>query len=297
MKLIKSIPEYYEEINLPPPKYPFFHIGRHEDNIRTIKKKQVPIRHELYSISITNIHKGDLNVNYTSALQLFIISPFKVISWDITRSSIEGIYIIFNNEFIKSNLLWSNFLADFSFFRYNNLVTESLPDSALTEIYGYFPKIEEQYNSNERDKFEVIKAYVHIMLLLFKKNLKNIPANIPTDISNNNKLLADFELALINAVGNPDANPDFRKPSFYAAALNIHVNHLNAVIKAVTGKTTSDMIQQHIIQQASILLQQPNQTIKGIAAHFLFTDPTHFISYFKKHTRHTPKQYQAKLAN
>ena len=290
MKLLQTIPAYYKEINLPPPKHASFHVGRHESNLRTIKRKQEPVRHELYSISITNIQAGDLRINYQSALSLFIISPFKIIGWDITERSVEGMYIIFDKNFIASQGRWKNFLTQFPFFRFDHPLIGLLPEKLLIEILGYFEKIATVYQHNDDQSMEMIAAYVHIILLLLKNQLAPTPAN--SSISSNQLLLATFEGTLLEAISKPDSTPDFRKASFYASRLHVHVNHLNAVLKEMTGKTTSEHIQQSILQETGIMLLRPGQSIQQIAHRFRFRAATHFSAFFKKQTSLTPKQYQ-----
>lgn len=121
---------------------------------------------------------------------------------------------------------------------------------------------------------------------------KRIDTNTTTANVANNKLIADFEVLLIKTLEYPDTETDFRQASFYASQLFVHTNHLNAVVKQVTGKTTSEIIQEHIIRKASAELKQTAIPVKEIADHFNFSATTHFIAFFKKHTGLTPKQYR-----
>ncbi len=171
MKIVKTITDYYREINLPPPKYACFHIGRHEGNLRMIPKVQSPIKHNLYSISVTSAHSGKLTINYNRVkFQLFIISPYKVINWDITGQQIKGLYIIFDSEFINSNPLWSNFLADFAFFRYNELASREVPEALTRSVYAYFEEIFREYHTPSPEQFDIIRSHVQTVLLLLKRH-------------------------------------------------------------------------------------------------------------------------------
>lgn len=51
----------------------------------------------------------------------------------------------------------------------------------------------------------------------------------------------------------------------YAQNLNIHVNSLNRALKTVTGKTTSELIANRIIQEAKALLNHTDWNINEIA--------------------------------
>lgn len=295
MKFLKSIPEYLKEINLPPTQYPHLYVGRHEDNMPFVKRILPPVKHELYSVSIfMNENSSHIKVNQNPAKKVLIRSPFRTIEWDLSGNKhVSGIFVIFSNEFIKENILWKNLLLDFPFFRHSAFFNEDFEQTFIDELYGYFNKVHEYYYSDVPGKFELIKSWLQIILLLLKNEYnRHINSNTPVGNTINNRLLANFEELLIKTLENPEADDDFRKASFYSSRLFVHVNHLNAVVKESTGKTTSDIIHEHICQQAAALLRQSDFPIKQISEKFNFSATTHFIAFFKKHTGLTPKTYR-----
>ncbi len=293
MKFLKSITEYFKEVNLPLPKHPDFYVGRHEENIQKIKPVLLPTKHELYSISIFKSGNELVKLNSSTAKRVLVRSPFKTIEWNLgNKKSMQGIMIIFSENFIKTNILWQNFLIDFPFFRHSNFFNEHLSTSLTDELHLHFNKIYECYYSDIPEKWNLIKAYLQIALLLMKQEYNNRIDTVTIANTNTNKLLADFEVLLIRTLENPPTETDFRQASFYATQLFVHTNHLNAVVKQVTGKTTSEIIQEHIIRKASTELRQTEIPVKEIADHFNFSATTHFIAFFKKHTGLTPKQYR-----
>jgi AraC family transcriptional activator of pobA len=295
MKFLKSIPEYLKEINLPAAKHPHFYVGRHEDNMQFVRRILPPVKHELYSISIfMNGDGSHIKLNQSPAKKVLIRSPFRTIEWDLSGNKhISGIVVIFSNEFIKENILWKNLLKDFPFFRHSAFFNEDFEQPFVDELYGYFNKIHEYYYSNVPGKFELIKSWLQIILLLLRNEYnKRIDRGTPAGNTNNNRLLANFEDLLIKTLEKHDADTDFRKASFYSSRLFVHVNHLNAVVKEATGKTTSEIIQEHLCQEASALLRQSDFPVKRISERFNFSATTHFIAFFKKHTGLTPKTYR-----
>lgn len=295
MKLLKSISEYLKEINLPATKYPHFYVGRHEDSMQFVRRVLQPVKHELYSISIFVKGNGNrIKLNQTPAKQVLIRSPFRVIEWNFSDSDhISGVVVIFSNEFVKSNILWKNLLLDFPFFRHSAFFNEDLEQTLIDELYGYFTKIHECYYSDISEKFELIKSWLQIILLMLKQEYSK-RINTDASIANtaDNKLLSNFEDLLIQTLAKPDTNTDFKHASFYASRLFVHVNHLNSVVKAVTGKTTSEIIQEHLIREACAAMRQSDVPVKSISEMFNFSAPTHFIAFFKKHTGLTPKMYR-----
>ena len=294
MEFLKSLAEYFEATNMPPPKHPHFYVGKHEHNIRRVKKVLAPVKHELYSISLIIQGSHIIKIGNAASKKVSIRSPFKSVGWDIrNETNIQGIIIIFSNEFVKENVLWSNLLIDFPFFRHSSFFNEDLDQQVVDELYGYFNKVYEYFHSDLADKFEFIKAWLQIALLQMRQEYnKRIDVTSSSVNAPANKLLSDFEVLLIHTLENPDADTEFRQPSFYASKLHVHVNHLNAVVKQATGKTTSEIIQEHIIRKASAQLKQTNMPIKTIAQYFNFSATTHFVAFFKKHTGLTPKEYR-----
>ncbi len=72
----------------------------------------------------------------------------------------------------------------------------------------------------------------------------------------------------------------------------VHINHLNKVLKETTGKTTSALIAERVAQEARVLLRHTDWTVGEIAWCLGFDELPHFIHFFKKHVRLTPKSYR-----
>ncbi len=84
-----------------------------------------------------------------------------------------------------------------------------------------------------------------------------------------------------------------RDVGFYAQKLNITSRYLSSVVQAVSGETTKDIIDRHVIVEMKILLKNTNLTIQEISNRMKFADQSFFGRYFKKHTGMSPLQYRA----
>jgi AraC-like DNA-binding protein len=80
--------------------------------------------------------------------------------------------------------------------------------------------------------------------------------------------------------------------SDFAEQLNVHVNHLNRSVKENTGKTTSQIIAERMLQEAKILLKYSPLNISEIAYALGFTETTHFNNFFKKHAQLSPLRFR-----
>jgi AraC-like DNA-binding protein len=85
-----------------------------------------------------------------------------------------------------------------------------------------------------------------------------------------------------------------KTPSDFAAHLFVHVNHLNRVMKEVTGKSTSFHISERVYNESKKLLYNTDWTINEIAASLGFEYQNHFNVFFKKVAGKTPSEVRGK---
>jgi AraC family transcriptional activator of pobA len=78
----------------------------------------------------------------------------------------------------------------------------------------------------------------------------------------------------------------------FAPLLNVHVNHLNRVVKETTGKTTTQVIAERILQEAKILLRNTPRSVSEISYALGFAQPAHFNNFFRKHTALNPLKFR-----
>lgn len=89
---------------------------------------------------------------------------------------------------------------------------------------------------------------------------------------------------------------DWKKPSQYAERMNITTAHLNDTIKRVTGRTTTEAIQEQCVVEARRLLHYTDLDVIEIAYQIGYVTPSHFIKLFKTVTGLTPLQYRRQLS-
>jgi AraC-like DNA-binding protein len=83
-----------------------------------------------------------------------------------------------------------------------------------------------------------------------------------------------------------------KTPAEFADQLNVHINHLNRVLKDATGKTTSQLIAGRVASEARALLKHTNWNISEIGWCLGFEDTSNFVKFFKKQSTTTPHQYR-----
>ncbi|MFB0498509.1 AraC family transcriptional activator of pobA [Mucilaginibacter sp. OAE612] len=85
-----------------------------------------------------------------------------------------------------------------------------------------------------------------------------------------------------------------KKPSSYAAALNISTPYLNEAVKEVSGQTVSYWIQNMIMFEAKRLLIYTDKTIKTIAYELGYADYVYFSKMFIGMVKMSPGAFRKK---
>jgi AraC-like DNA-binding protein len=83
-----------------------------------------------------------------------------------------------------------------------------------------------------------------------------------------------------------------RKVGFYAEKLCITSKHLSQVVKEVSGRTASEIIEDYVITEIKALLISTNMTIQQISDYLNFPSQSVFGKYVKRITGVSPKRYK-----
>ena len=83
--------------------------------------------------------------------------------------------------------------------------------------------------------------------------------------------------------------------SEFAEELHLHPNYLNNLVKAQTGKTLSNHIQERLIYEAKALLIKTNWDISTISYSLGYSNQAAFTSSFKRMERITPSSFRKNM--
>jgi AraC-like DNA-binding protein len=85
---------------------------------------------------------------------------------------------------------------------------------------------------------------------------------------------------------------EYRTMEEYAALLNITPNYLSSLVKTISGRSTKSFLDERLVTESKNLLMYTPLSVAQIADQLCFSEPTHFIRFFKKHTGITPAQFR-----
>ncbi len=299
MQHFKTIAAYCEAIGIPQPKQPYFDIRSFEENMPTVVAKMPPFKHEFYAIAIKaegsgKVISGHYN-EFPEGATVFFNSPFQIISWDILPDW-QGYYLMFSREFIVQSVHLQRLLSEFPFLKIDKSIPFEVLPGEVSKLLSIYESIYEEQHNLREDSIAIIEAQV-LVLLNFVKRFFN--AQVQDDVANREIRKADINLlsrfqSLIETsfYETGKSSGKIHSPGYYAQQLAIHPNHLNAIVKQVTGHTAKTHINNHLLRLAKSHLLQTELSVKEIAYSLRFESPNNFSSFFKKHTGQTPNSFR-----
>ncbi len=299
MQHFKTIADYCTAINISLPNQPYFDSRNFEENMPTVLAKMEPFKHEFYAIAIKIEGSGKAisghHSNFPEGATVFFNSPFQLISWDILPDW-KGYYIIFSKEFIAHSQYLQNLLVQFPFLKIDNSIPFEIQPNEVSTLLTLFEAIHQENQNLKSDSLHIIETQT-LVLLHFVKRFFNQQVNQQEAETAFRKadlnLLSRFQTLVETSFYEIfSGEKKTHSPSYYAEQLAVHPNHLNAIVKQITGYTTKNHIQQHILHLAKSRLLQTQLSIKEIAYTLHFDAPNNFNSFFKKQTGQTPNNFR-----
>ncbi|MCU0469419.1 MAG: AraC family transcriptional regulator, partial [Arcicella sp.] len=137
------------------------------------------------------------------------------------------------------------------------------------------------------DNEEVIRALLDLILIQSKRIY---PVNITEEPTNKGRILVKRFKQLIE-----EKCQENLSVKEYAELLKITANHLSETVKNVTGRTSTDLINDRMIMEIKRLLTHTDLGVSEIAYQLNFSDQSYFSKYFKKLTNQTPVEFRKNL--
>jgi AraC family transcriptional regulator, transcriptional activator of pobA len=205
--------------------------------------------------------------------------------WEVHEGVCSGYSCMFTADFLPLHTHhrptdWTVFDAD------GQSVFRLGPDER-ERFVTLFQKILAEQASSYRYKYDLLFVYV---LECIHDAMKLQPEAVTLPQTAATRLVASFNALLASQfpLVYPYQELELRNPQAYADKLAVHTNYLNRALKTVTGKTTTELLTERIMQEARALLLHSNWSISQISDSLGFDEPTHFGRAFRKHTGQTP---------
>lgn len=203
----------------------------------------------------------------------------------------SGFFCVFTKDFLsksKTGLL----IDELPIYQPNSDFIYQLNDEQYLEMEVIFKKMDAELSSNYEFKYDLLRNYV---LELIHTGQKLKPIESIANTANASSRISALFIELLERqfpIENDAQVIQLKTPIDFAKALGIHINHLNKVLKEVTGRSTKEIISGRIAAEAKVLLKQTQWNISEIAFALGFAEVAHFSNFFKKHTKVSPLKFR-----
>lgn len=297
MNKIESIEEFYQrKFDWVPEnirnEIGHFNVFRHEPVEPGISKPLPYKRRDFYKIMLV---VGDIHMNYADKVisvkkqALFFSNPQIPYNCENLERIKTGFYCIFNQHFFHK----FGDLNQYSVFQPSGNHVFELTDEQVEQVVVVYQKIFDEIKSDYVHKYDVLRNLV-FELLHFAMKMEPSAQSDKQPINASQRISTIFLELLERQFPIDESHPkvNLRSASEFAQQLNIHVNHLNRAVKAITEKTTTQIIAERVLQEAKILLKHSQWNVSEIAYALGFMEVTHFNNFFKKHMGISPLKFR-----
>ena len=265
-----------------------FQLHNLEDYVRGVQGVVPPNRQSQIFIVLIMKGTGEKTIgHFTFPIHnnlLFIIPERVVHSSQYCCQDPRGYALSFNIEFFLQNAFPKQHIVNKKIFRRSIRPYLNLTPDQASKLQTIFIYLTEEYNGEKTRKNEMIAIKVLELIVLCDRLFTDAETLRHESIYNN--VVEEFN-DLIRKHYSKE-----RSVSFYAKMLNIHPNHLNALVKKYSGLTAKETIDDYIVMEAKVLLFSSSLTIKEIAYELGFNSPDQFSSFFKKRLKLSPSHYK-----
>jgi AraC-like DNA-binding protein len=264
------------------------------DSTRSFKVTY-PHRHDnffeiLFLISGHGTHTIDFHQHQIKPYSIFFLSPGQIHELDLSPD-VRGFIFLFTADFYHFNKTDTNKLYELPYFFQESMASPLIylvDEDERQSMLSLFKNAVEENLKNETDKIEIIRAYLDIILIFCKRKFTNTH-QIDEKLQKGRLLVRKFkQLIEEKSIQNISIKQ-------YADLLNISPSHLSEVVKSVTGRTSTDLVNDRLLLEIKRLLKYSDLTITEIAYKLNFSDQSYFAKYVKKMTEYSPKQLRDKL--
>lgn len=286
MKPVEHIEQFFTRRNQPYTnlqEFYVFYVGDdHPDVPSTF------IRRNYYKITL--ILEGEISITYADRSitvkdkAIIFSNPMIPYSWERRSDKLRYYFCLFTDSFVYNLTALPVFNV-----RGDHVLP---PDEAVAEKLTFiFQMMIKEQEGHYPQKNDVIRNYIE---LLHHEAMKITPPTTWQQHNSANRITTLF-LALLAkqcAITTVHEQVQLKTAAAFAAQLSVHVNYLNRAVKTVTGKTTTQVIADHLLKEAKTLLRVTSWSIGEIAYCLGFGHPSNFTVFFRKMSGQSPHDFR-----
>jgi len=271
------------------------------DRFNVYKKElgeTIPIsrnRRDFYKISLLTTGEGllsyDDRVFHIKGHMLGFFNPLIPYSWQPISQDNAGYFCLFTDDFVNPQLTAES-LANSPLFKVGGIPILELDAHTERFLQGIFEQMLAEMKSSYTYKYELMRSYVQIIIheAMKMESLDNTEVSASSAVRLSNLFIELLERQFSTV--SPECPLQLKTAGEFAERLSVHINHLNRVLKNVTGKTTSEHLAARTLREARSLLLHCDWSISEIGYCLGFRHASNFNIFFKRQTGQSPHRFR-----
>jgi AraC-like DNA-binding protein len=224
--------------------------------------------------------KGQISIDTVqhpvSHNMIYCLTPGQVRSCRL-QGDVQGYHLSFSRDFLYR---WATYTVGITWLDTNiygmSMSVIAVDPEMQDEIEDLLKKMAKEYTHHYLLRSEILAGLLNILVIYFSRKLQ----------PKINELAQSKEIELVKKFISL-VKIHYRTKKFvadYAGELFVTANHLNRIVKKITGTPASSHIQHHIITEAKRQALDSSVSMKEIAYLLGFEDHSHFSKYFKNNS-------------
>lgn len=256
-------------------------------------KTEMPHKHKYYEMCFFTGGSGEHEIDFTTHSieppSIHFLKPGQVHL--IKRGeAYKGFLIIFSEEFFNLRFQNMEVIPGYPLITHlENGPILNLSPELFEEFNQLIKNIESEIIEKDADTEEIIIAYLKIFFLKLRQNFAKLISTQNEAVGLMKKTVYEFNQLVDKYYDQIHHVKDF------AELMGESPVQLNRAIKAITGKTASEIIIERLILEAKRLLLFSDLSNKEVAYKLNYEDPSYFARIFRKKTGYTPSGFKAKM--
>lgn len=253
-----------------------------------------PLRSAFYRISFTVTGTLDMQIGLEQYRHqpgtVACTYPNQIFSKNNISSDAFGYYLLFTPGFLDEVFPTGRLPVEFPFLHITGVPLFQLSPAELAACIDWLKKMDSEVRGDQPGRDRAVQLQLCLLLLEIRRSYERQAIGLPSQMPAGHGLVSRFQKL---------AGEHFlsrRQVSDYAKLLSVSANHLNKVVKELTGKTASDSIREMLAQEAKSLLRYTDSSVAEIAWRLEFGDPSSFNRFFKAVTKETPMAYRNRMS-
>lgn len=249
-----------------------------------------PHRHDYYTVLMAEVSRGVHMVDFTEYAmgdrQVWFVAPGQVHQVKETMRP-TGYVMTFTPAFLALYGIEQQFIDDINLFRaFGEAPPIELDDKAFRSLKLLVLDMQDRLAQPNKHTYHAIAALLKLFLIEC-----NLACDIPdeqlvqtmhsgTHLFTQFKQLVEKEFTREHSV------------KYYARELAVSPDHINKIVKSLTGNSAKEVITGRIILAAKRMLWFSNLSAKQVAFELGFDEAPHFSQFFKRNTGVSPIEFR-----